>query len=1245
MTARLWRWGRIFGLSLLALLLGCALAIALLLFTHSGLKVILWGAHKAVPQLQVNASSGALLREFSLQGIRYQDSHKEMLIRVQKLGAKFDLSCFSQPEICLQQLQVQGVSVALAKFPASSSESDTSQSAPLNIPVAVRVANLNIGDVKLNIAGNKLSWQQFSSSLTARNKQITIGKTLWQHVQLTVAKTAPQTTSSAVRHDIQLPDIHLPLGVELTQFELRDFILHQTEPVQIKRFLLKAHAAQQHLDIARLELDMPQGELRLNSDITLKGDYPLRLDSSLTLKQTPLSGQKVHLNASGSVADLNLYAVLTGAVSGTLTTQVNPLRAQLPFQAKLEKLTAYWPLQGDKEYQANVHELDVQGSLSGYKLALQAAFKGRNIPASDVSLLGHGDLNQIDITTFTLQTLAGLVSGSVQAGWEQKIHWQSQLSFNNIQPGKQWPQLPGTLSGQLQTSGAVTAAGDWQVALPSLNIHGTLRHYPLQVKGQLTASASGGVLALNTKQLSLSHGPNYLQVHGKVAKNWQMQVDLHVPQLAYSVPGLQGELSGLVNIAGKMRQPQIDVNLNAHNLDWQKQARLEQAELKGQIQLLSKPQGQLTLTANNLVYQKHNVEQLKVNLHGNEDRHFLTLTLLSDLVNGTLAVNGQLTEKPHAEWRGQLTKMSATTQQGTWNLKNQPHINYDFEQQSANIEANCWTQSKSSICLTKNAFLGKNGEVNLAIQHLDFKQLSVFIPAQTELSGEVNASAKVKWSPAAAPQIFMTMQLPEGRLQQSVASQAAPIVVGWQNSALDVHLEKNQLTAQWQLDLTHNGALSGELTVADVRAPRPHINGNIKANQLELGILQPLLGEYSTFHALLNSDLRLSGSALHPQIHGRLKVNKIGIKGEISPVDVNDGHIELEFKGASSLVNAMFDTPDGKLSANGSADWQNMDKWHSQLHVFSTGLKVDIPPQVQVKVVPDMTIDVTPGLARIDGAISLPWGRIVVNELPTSAISVSKDQVILNKQLKEVKSSDSIPFSIVTDVNVNIGDDFILQAFGLQGGLQGRLHVSEKDKGPFVVGEVNITDGSYRSFGQDLLIQEGKILMNGPVDEPYVSITAVRNPDNTQDDVTAGIKVTGPATNPQVSIFSDPSMPQSNALSYLLRGHDLDSEGGGNMMTTTLIGLSLAKSGKVVGEIGKAVGVSDLQLDTAGSGDESQVTVSGYILPGLQVKYGVGIFNSLGEFTVRYRLMKSLYIEAVSGIDSAVDLLYQFEFD
>ena len=69
-----------------------------------------------------------------------------------------------------------------------------------------------------------------------------------------------------------------------------------------------------------------------------------------------------------------------------------------------------------------------------------------------------------------------------------------------------------------------------------------------------------------------------------------------------------------------------------------------------------------------------------------------------------------------------------------------------------------------------------------------------------------------------------------------------------------------------------------------------------------------------------------------------------------------------------------------------------------------------------------------------------------------------------------------------------------------------------------------------------------------------------------------------------------------------------------------------------------------LRWTTQGWATSSQVVVSGYVLPGLQVKYGVGIFDSLATLTLRYRLMPKLYLEAVSGVDQALDLLYQSSF-
>ena len=97
-------------------------------------------------------------------------------------------------------------------------------------------------------------------------------------------------------------------------------------------------------------------------------------------------------------------------------------------------------------------------------------------------------------------------------------------------------------------------------------------------------------------------------------------------------------------------------------------------------------------------------------------------------------------------------------------------------------------------------------------------------------------------------------------------------------------------------------------------------------------------------------------------------------------------------------------------------------------------------------------------------------------------------------------------------------------------------------------------------------------------------------------------------------------------------------------MGAALLGLGLAKSGKVVGSIGEAFGIQDLNLGTAGVGDSSKVQVSGNIGKRLQVKYGVGLFDGLAEVTLRYRLMPQLYFQSVSSTNQVFDLLYQFEF-
>ncbi|USD64980.1 translocation/assembly module TamB domain-containing protein [Vibrio sp. SCSIO 43136] len=1246
MSRRWAKWFVRFAIAVPSTILLILLLIGGLVLTNPGLKVITWAGQKALPQLSIGKADGALLTGMSLHQVSFQDPDLFIELDAQQVVLNLNLQCLMTPEICIDELALVGLDFALTDV--APSETPAVESEPVTevvLPIPVTVKNIKFNDIALNILGTQVNWQQFESGIVMSGREVTLSPTTWRKIRLALpASEAPEAEQEpAPATAIELPEVLIPVDARIEQLDIHDFVLEGESPVVVNYAGLKGFAADHYVEIDKLAVDIPELDAQLHGQITLNHGYPLDASLSAKLKQTDLAGQTLALDATGSVENLGLDASLGGVVEALLKGELSPLDPKLPFDASLSKVKLQWPLTGDADYHAKVGRFNAKGSLDGYQIDGDLAAQGKDIPNLDLRLAGKGDLGQIDLKLVKLETLGGKVLGELYAGWKEQVNWRANLQLEEIQPGLQWPQAEGSISGSLTTDGHLTENGGWFVNLPLVALQGELRNYPLKLQGDIQAQdpTGSGEIELVTDSLSLAHGPNTVFVSGHLDKEWQLDVSLHLPEFAKSLPELQGQAEGEIAIRGEFKQPKVRVNLGVDELKYQQLAQVESLKLNGEIQPLPVPTGNIDLVVNQSLIEGQAIDLVALSFSGNEDQHSLDLNVLSDIVSTHLLLSGSLEQEP-LKWQGALEVAKVKTEQGVWTLDRATGLGFDGVTNRLALKAHCWTQANASLCLEQDVEVGESGEVQYALNQFDFSQIAMFVPKATELSGEVNANVWAKWAPDQPPQVKAHVDLPKGQVVQKLDT---PLTLGWNEIGLSAELKDDVLSTGWNIDIVDNGVVSGQASIANVQSEQHSIDAALDIKQIHLGMLKPLIGEFSQADANIDSSLKLSGPVAHPKVFGQLVVNQMVVNGDVTPIDVQEGELVVRFDGYQGDVTANIQTPDGVLKLDGSGNWAQLDAWQTKLRIFADELSVNLPPMVQMKVIPDMTISANPEVAKIDGQISLPWARIEVEELPESAIGVSSDEVLLDDNYQVIQNEKELPWNIETNIRVLLGDDFKLTAFGLEGLLNGQLQVSQKDKGPYVVGEVNIKDGTYRSFGQDLVINKGKILMNGPVDLPYVSIEAIRNPDNTRDDVTAGIRVDGPATEPTVTIFSDPSLPQANALSYLLRGQDIDAETGGNMMTTTLIGLSLAKSGRVVGEIGQAFGVQDLQLDTAGSGDDSQVTVSGYILPGLQVKYGVGIFNSLGEFTVRYRLMQDLYLEAVSGTTSAVDLLYQFEFD
>jgi translocation and assembly module TamB len=179
------------------------------------------------------------------------------------------------------------------------------------------------------------------------------------------------------------------------------------------------------------------------------------------------------------------------------------------------------------------------------------------------------------------------------------------------------------------------------------------------------------------------------------------------------------------------------------------------------------------------------------------------------------------------------------------------------------------------------------------------------------------------------------------------------------------------------------------------------------------------------------------------------------------------------------------------------------------------------------------------------------------------------------------------------------------------------------------------------AYGQRLEVTEGSLRFNGALSRPALRITAVRRIED--EPVTVGVQVRGDAKAPEVKVFSRPAMPDSRALHYLLTGRapatGTDSE---LAASTALLQLGIAGAGKITGKVFGKLGIEDFRVDSRKLEGGTEVQLSGYLTPDIYLRYGVSTFEKVNTLRVRYRLSPRFFVEAVSGVESAVDFLYSF---
>ena len=1211
------------------------LLVVYLVFSHSG-NTFLWNqAVRHIDGLDGELTEGKLLSGWTLENLGWED--QSLSFRADKVTLLWQLSAIVDGELPVSLIDVQHPSLTLKETTTPETEQAPSSGKPFEMPVSLRVDKASIEHFEFSSFAANISLASLTTSLTFDKTGLSVEQILANQlsIQIPEADTSGPTPKSSGTA-IELPKVELPFAINLKQLDLTEATYQQGSiHEEIDTLSLSFNADKTEFRHIHLTFDHAMVSGLLDGEINLSGGYPLTAKINATVHKPLLAGelenQQLALHTHGSLKKLELALDASGPVNAQLRGSVQPIAEDLPFDFHLNWESIHWPFSSQPELVSASHgSLIATGNLKGYQLQLDTGLRVPQQPQTSVVLSGQGDLGQLQVKQLRLNSPTGFLELTGNIKWQDEIRWQGKTRIVNFNPEYWLPELPGKLDGLVQSDFQLRN-DQWHVAVPTLSVHGSLRQMPVAVKGQLTArQASDNAIPVfaDIHHLEASIGKNRLTARGTLNSTWALQTQVDAPALTEVYPELHGSVKGDIQLTGSAKAPEIDFYLTSPQLLF-RQFSLSRLATDGRITPGGSIGGMINLDVAEIETPEAKLHNLSLAASGDEKRHSLKLSVEGEPVSGQLAVSGSWENQ---QWNGLLDSALVNTPLDQWRLETPVTIGINKNQQ-VSLSDQCWLSLDARLCLDQTRLSAQQGNIRFQLSKLDLQRLAPFYPQGFDWHAALSASGYAGWKNK-EPEISLQLNTTPGTLSSGELS------FDYRQLQVLLNFTEQRLSSAIKFQSAQLGVADIEVAVADI-SKEQKLSGNILLEKLRLDFLAGFIPQITTLDGVLSAKTMLAGTVEKPQAFGELAIDQGLVITESDILTISDMSTRLKLQGTKGVIDGSMRVGDGILNLGGHLNLEEQPPV-GLITLKGEEIEVHYPGLFEVKVSPDLQFALGKAM-ELKGRVVIPWARIEVKELPRNAVKVSEDAIIVTSETEPGGQERSAPFSI--NLEVILGDDIALDAYGLKTSLGGRLHLSQK-AGQSLAGNgsIELLKGRYRYLGQDLLIQDGKIIFSGPLTNPYLVVDAIRNPDTIQDNVTAGIRVNGTITHPDWEVYSDPAMSQQEQLSYLLRGRGLES-GDDSALQSILLGAGVSQVGGIVSSAGEAVGLSDVTLDTEGSGADTQVTIGGNIAPGLRVQYGAGVFNSIAEIKVRYELIPRLYLQAISGLAQAVDLFYQFKID
>ncbi|MDG5498569.1 translocation/assembly module TamB domain-containing protein [Marinobacter sp. BGYM27] len=1205
-------------------------ALAVMLRSDAGTRWVL----EQIPGLTLTGDSGSLVGHWQAQHVRWQGYG--VIAEVDQPDFEWSPGCLFKGVVCVDRLLVERIDITLAPSEAPADDQPF-QLPSIDIPLGIAVGDVRLGPLSVN---ESEIWQSFTLEVEASGAawRIKDFNAVFGDVEVGAEGTLETRGDWPLNLNVDVslpsPDAEkqwlLDLNLAGSAHDLRiqgessgylDASLNGVTRPFLPGLPAKAHVTS----------DAFTPSAALPDTLTIK-QWVLDLDGSLddgfeVKSQAELPGTTgaVPVNLTGHVTTERATGIelsLTGPASTASSPQTVTANADVAWADGFNvdgslKLVAFpWhvlipdmapppvtlkTLNGDFSYDGNAYSVSVSGDADG--------------PAGDTRFAAKadGDAEQVRVSDIEIDTGGGGLSGEATIDYATTVRWDAAVKLEQFDPSFWMPEIEATLSGAINSKGALPDSGPQVTA--DWDLKGDWKQQDASTRGKLASDGGGW----NLEALSVSVGENKVSGSGRWADQLEGKLALSLPELGQLWPGISGTLKGDVAVSGTPDKPGGKVSLSGDSLVLQGST-IDQISLQGAL-----ARGEtinLTASAKGVKAGDQLIGDVDAGLKGTRKAHQLDLKLVNPEVTVNLGFAGALADI----WSGAISNGEVRTGDQVWQLESAAELEYTGAGELT-LGEHCWRWQTSSLCASDQALL-PDQKINYTIKNFPMSALAALWPEnfrwQANLDGEID--------------LEMNEQGPDGKIRLDVGPGSFDIqqVEGWRSITYQTLTAEMDLTPkQAKLGVKLSGEQLGTMAInlkVDPSTDEKRIDGDYQLDDLKLGIIEPF-AQIETIEGVISGRGRLTGPLMEPSVEGTLSLADGEVVDERIPMPFHDVFADVEFKGQQADIKGRWQSNErSKGTLTGNVDWRT---GVPKVAVAVKGDRMPLvyEPYARLEMSPDIKLTVDGKKVSVEGKIDVPRGDVEVRELPPQAVSVSDDEVIVGVDAEEAEALE-----LMMDVTVTVGADKVtFKGFGVTGNLKGELRIGNNLD---TRGVLKLVDGNYKAYGQELELRRARLLFVGPVSEPYLDIEAVRRVDA----VIAGIRLKGPADEPQAEVFSEPPMSQQEALSYVVLGRPLKNSGDQSQVGAAALSLGLARTNDLTRGIGEVFGVKDLTLEAEGSGDEASVVASGYLTEDLSVRYGVGVFEPVTTVALRYDLGRYFYLEAASGLAASLDIFYTRDF-